>query len=61
MSAENGDPITSRSEAQRHADLINAYWAKLGRRAGAKVVPVYDHRGRLASYGVSSELSAKTR
>ena len=50
-------PGTSRAEAYRHAETINAYWAERGKQAGAKVVPVYDHRGRFLSYGVESSLS----
>ena len=47
-------PGTSREEAYRHAATINAYWAERGKQAGAKVVPVYDHRGSFLSYGIES-------
>lgn len=47
---------SSRDEAERHAATINAYWAARGRCAGARAVPIYDHRGRFLSYGVESDL-----
>lgn len=50
-------PGTSGEEAYHHAATINAYWAERGKQAGAKVVPIYDHRGTVVSYGVASRLS----
>ena len=44
----------SYAKAFHHAATINAYWAERGRQAGARVVPLYDHRGVLLSYGVES-------
>jgi predicted RNA-binding protein (virulence factor B family) len=47
-------PGTTHAEAYRLAETINAYWAQRGKWAGAKVVPVYDHRGSFLSYGIES-------
>jgi hypothetical protein len=51
--------LSSVVEAQRHADQINAYWEKLGQDAGARVVPMFDHRDKLKSFGVSSDVGAR--
>lgn len=59
MAADESYLLTSVVEAQRHADQINAYWAKLGQDAGARVVPMFDHRDKLKSFGVSSEVGTK--
>ena len=52
----NIDQGSSLDEAERQATTINAYWAERGQCAGARAVPVYDHRGRFLSYGVTSDL-----
>ncbi|QEN86178.1 hypothetical protein FZC33_08320 [Labrys sp. KNU-23] len=52
----DADQGSSLDEAERQAAMINAYWAARGQSAGARAVPVYDHRGRFLSYGVTSDL-----
>lgn len=59
MPANTSHLLSSVVDAQRQADTINAYWAKVGREAGAMVVPVFDHEGNLESFGVTSHMATK--